>query len=92
VVLRVPSAARLADALRPVRLPRPGAFGMHLDAGAFEAEAARFLLPKPGEQPLKHAAAGPAAEPGVDREPFFEPLRQAGRATCSCSPRHTEAH
>ena len=32
--------------------------------------------PKRGEQLLKHAAAGPAAEPRVDREPIAEPLRQ----------------
>ena len=81
VDLGVPSAARLPDALRPVRLPRPGAVGMHLDAGAVEAEAVRvpagrmqFL--KRGEQPIKHAAARPAAEPGVDRMPFSEALRQ----------------
>ena len=81
VDLRVPSSARLADALRPVRLPRPGAVGMHLDAGAVEAEALRvladrLLLPERREQPLENAAAGPAAEPGVDRGPFSEALRQ----------------
>ena len=80
VDLRVPSAARFADALRPVRLPRPGAVGMHLGAGAVEAEAVRvlagdILLPERGEQQLEHAASGPAAEPGVDRLPFSEPLR-----------------
>ena len=68
--LCVPSAARPADALRPVLLFAPGAVGMHLDAGAVEAEALRvladrFLIPKGGEQPPEHAAAGPAAEPGV---------------------------
>ena len=66
---------------RLVRLPRPGAVGMHLGAVAVEAEAVRvladrFLLPKRGEQPLEHAAAGPAAEPGVDRLPFVETLWQ----------------
>ena len=81
VDLRVPAAARFADALRPVRLPRPGTVGMYLDAGAVEAEADgvlsdRLLLPKRGEQPLEHAAARPAAEPGVNREPIAEPLRQ----------------
>ena len=81
VDLRVPSAARLADALRPVRLPRPGAVGMPLGAGAVEAEADRvladrLLLPERGEQPLEHAAARPAAEPGVDGGPFSEVLRQ----------------
>ena len=81
VDLRVPSAARLADALRPVRLPRPGAVGMHLGAGAVEAEAdrvpaGRMQFLKRGEQPLEHAAARPAAEPGVDRGPFSEALRQ----------------
>ena len=81
VDLRVPSAARLADALRPVRLPRPGAVGMHLGAGAVEAEtvrvpAGRMQFLKRGEQPLEHAATRPAAEPGVDRLPFSEPLRQ----------------
>ena len=60
--LRVPSAAWLADALRSALLPRPDAVGMHLDAAAPEA-------------PLEHAAAGPAAEPGVDREPVAEALR-----------------
>ena len=79
--LRVPSSARLADALRPVRLPRSGAVGMHLDAGAVEAEAVRvpagrMQLLKRGEQPIEHAAARPAAEPGVDRMPFSEALRQ----------------
>ena len=79
--LRVPSAARLADALRPVRLPRPGAVGMHLDAGAVEAEAVRvpagrMQFPKRGEQPIEHAAAPPTAEPGIDRASFSEPLRQ----------------
>ena len=39
--LRVPSAARFADALRPVRLPRSGAVGRHFDAGAVEVEAVR---------------------------------------------------
>ena len=81
VDLRVPSAARLPDALRPVRLPRSGAVGMHLDAGAVEAEAdrvpaGRMQFLKRGEQPLEHAAARPAAEPGVDRVPFSEALRQ----------------
>ena len=79
--LPVPASARFADALRPVRLPRPGAVRMHLGAGAVEAEALRVLAdrllpPKRGEQPLEHAAARPAAEPGVDRGPFSEPLRQ----------------
>ena len=65
---------------------------MHLDAGAVEAEVARvpvdrLLLPKRGEQPPGSAAAEPAAEPGVDRLPFSEPLRQ--RATCSRSSRRT---
>ena len=41
VDLRVPSAARFSDALRPVRLSRAGAVGMHLGAGAVEAEAVR---------------------------------------------------
>ncbi len=64
-----------------VRLPRPGAVGMHLGAGAVEAEAVRvpagrMQVPKRGEQPLEHAAARPAAEPGVDRVPFSEALRQ----------------
>ena len=81
--LRVPAAARFADALRPVRLPRPGAVRMHLDAGAVEVEAVRaptdrLLLPERGEQPLEHAALRPAAEPGVDRLPFSESLRQGG--------------
>ena len=40
VDLRVPTAARLADALRPVRLPRPGAVGMHLGAGPRPPSAA----------------------------------------------------
>ena len=79
--LRVPASARFADALRPVRLPRPGAVRMHLGAGAVEAKALRvladrLLLPEHGEQPLEHAAARPAAEPGVDRLPFSEALRQ----------------
>ena len=43
--LRVPSAARFADALRPVLLLRTGAVGMHLDAGAVEAEALRQCAP-----------------------------------------------
>ena len=75
--LHVPSAARFADALRPVRLSRPGAVGMHLDAGAVEAEAVRvpagrMQFPKRGEQPLEHAAVGPAAEPGVNQVPITE--------------------
>ena len=79
--LRVPSAARLADALRPAHLSRPGAVGMHLGAGAVEAEAVRILadrllLSKRGEQPLEHAAAPPTAKPGIDLEPVAEPLRQ----------------
>ena len=76
--LRIPSAARLADALRPILLPCPGAVGMHLGAGAVEADshAVHFLLPKRGEQPLENAVAGPAAEPGVDRGPIAEPPRQ----------------
>ena len=54
---------------------------MHLDAGAVEAEAdhllaVHFLLLKRREQTLENAALGPAAEPGVDRGPFSEPLRQ----------------
>ena len=61
--LRVPSAARLADALRPVLLSRPDA----VEAEAVRVPADRFLFPKRSEQPLEHAAAGPAAEPGVDR-------------------------
>ena len=82
VDLRGPASARLADALRPVRLPRSGAVGMHLDAGAVEAEAVRvpagrMQFPKRGEQPLEHAAARPAAEPGVDRASFSEALRQS---------------
>ena len=57
---------------------------MRLDAGAVEAEALRlladrFLLPTRGEQPLENAASGPAAEPGVDRGSFSEPLRQRAR-------------
>ena len=80
VDLRVPAAARFPDALRPVRLPRSGAVGMHLGAGAVEAElrvpAGRTQFLKRGEQPLEHAAARPAAEPGVDRIPFSEALRQ----------------
>ena len=80
VDFRVPSAARIADALRPVRLSRSGAVGMHLGTGAVEAEAVRILArrmqPKRGEQPLENASARPAAEPGVDRLPFSEALRQ----------------
>ena len=81
VDLRVPSAARFADALRPVRLSCPGSVGMHLDAAAVEVEAVRifadrFLLPNCCEQPLEHAAVGSAAKPGVNREPVAEPLRQ----------------
>ena len=54
---------------------------MHLDAGAVEAEAdrvpaGRMQFPQRGEQPLEHAAARPAAELGVDRASFSEPLRQ----------------
>ena len=33
-------------------------------------------FPKRGEQPLERTAARPAAEPGVDRASFSEPLRQ----------------
>ena len=81
--LRVPSTARLADALRSVRLSRPGAVGMHLGANAVEAEAVRvpagrMQFPSRGEQPPGSAAARPAAEPGVDRIPFSEALRQEG--------------
>ena len=81
VDLRVPSAARFADALWPARLPRPGAVGMHLDAGAIKAEVdhrltVHFLLPKRGELPLEYAVSRPAAEPGVDREPIAETPRQ----------------
>ena len=79
--LRVPFAARLADALWPVCLLRSGAVGMHLGTGAVEAEAVRIpagrmQFPKRGEQPLENAAARPAAEPGVDRASFSEPLWQ----------------
>ena len=54
---------------------------MHLGTGAVEAEAVRIpagrmQFPKRGEQPLEHAAARPAAEPGVDRASFSEALRQ----------------
>ena len=54
---------------------------MHLGAGAVEAEAdrvpaGRMQFPERGEQPIEHAAARPAAEPGVDRLPFSEALRQ----------------
>ena len=46
-----------------------------------KAEAAHllavyFLLLKRREQTLENAALRPAAEPGVDREPFSEPLRK----------------
>ena len=36
-----------------------------------------FDFPKRREQPFEHAASGPAAEPGVKRGPFSEPLRQS---------------
>ena len=69
---RVPSAARLADALRPARLSRPGAIGMHVGPWCCRGRgsrvfADRLVLPERREQPLEHAATRPAAEPGVDR-------------------------
>ena len=71
----VPSAAGLADALRP------DAVWMHLDTGAVKAEAVRILaghmlLSKRREQPVEHAVAGSAEKPGVRRLSFSETLRQ----------------
>ena len=53
----------------------PGTVGMHLDASAADAEAARvlairLLLPECREQMLEHVALGPAEEPDADRVPF----------------------
>ena len=72
---------RLADALRPACLSRPGAVRMHLGTGAVEAEAlhirsVRLQIPQCREQPVEHAAARPTAESGVDRLPFSEVTRQ----------------
>ena len=59
----------------------PGAVGMHLHAGAVEAEdldapVDQMHLPQRGEQPVEHARLGPAVHPGVNREPIAEVLRQ----------------
>ena len=72
---------RLADALRPACLSRPGAVRIHLGTGAVEAEAlhirsVRLQIPQCREQPVEHAAARPTAESGVDRLPFSEVTRQ----------------
>ena len=52
-----------------------GAVGMHLGAGAVEAEAVevlvrQLLLPQRRKQPRQHARLGPAAQPHVDRVPL----------------------
>ena len=54
----------------------PFSFRAAVEAEAVRVPADRFLFPKRGEQPLEHAAAGPAAEPGVNRGPVVEPLPQ----------------
>ena len=93
VDLRVPSAARFADALRPVLLPRPDAVGIHLDAGAVVAEAVRviadcLLLLKCCEQVPEHAAAAGCSIYGGASHVFWCSLSFAF-APCSISPSGT---
>ena len=56
-----------------------GAVGMHLGAGAVEAEAVevlvrQLLLPQRRKQPRQHARLGPAAQPHAGRVPLAAAL------------------